>query len=99
MCVECMSGALRGSCKSAGILNHRCSLLSPFFPPRVDSAESKCNVVLQGKSPSDEHLLKLCTDVLRSKYLFEFMSFHVEPERYSLKLLVVTHTMLQTTVS
>lgn len=25
--------------------------------------------VLQGKPPSDEHLLKLCTDVLRSKYI------------------------------
>lgn len=46
-----------------------------FPSPRVDSAESKCNCVLQGKPPSDEHLLKLCTDVLRSKYLFVWRHF------------------------
>lgn len=28
--------------------------------------------MFQGKPPSDEHLLKLCTDVLRSKYLLVF---------------------------
>lgn len=88
VCVDCVSG-----CKSAGILNHRRSLFSlfVFFCPK-----SKCDVVLQGKSPSDEHLLKLCTDVLRSKCLFEFMSFHVEPERESLEL---SQALLLTVVS
>lgn len=41
----------------------------------MGSAESKCNCVLQGKPPSDEHLLKLCTDVLRSKYLLVLFHF------------------------
>lgn len=51
-----------------------CSITGPVcsLRPAVDSAESKCNCVLQGKPPSDEHLLKLCADVLRSKYLFVF---------------------------
>lgn len=68
--------------------------MEPVYPltPRVDSAESESNFVLQGKPPSDEHLLKLCTDVLRSKYLFEFMSF-------CSSLKVPVDQMLQTVVS
>lgn len=47
---------------STDVLNLRWSLVSS--PLR----RQECNCVFQGKSPSEEHLLKLCTDALRSEY-------------------------------
>lgn len=50
--------------------------------------------MLQGKSPSDEHLLKLCADVLRSEYLFAAFSVFL----HLLQTLVLLFTRVRATV-